>query len=59
MGDPITLLIWIVVFAVVMYLIFWVLGQIPLEPPIRTIILVVVALIFVVWLLRIAGIWVP
>jgi hypothetical protein len=55
MGDPISLLIWIVIFALVGYLLFWALGQIPLPQPVRTVVIVVVVLIFVIWLLRILG----
>jgi heme A synthase len=52
MGDPISLLLWIVVFALIVYIVFWALGQIPLPPPIRTVIVVVVALVFLVYLVQ-------
>jgi hypothetical protein len=57
MGDPISLLIYIVVLALVCYIVFWILGQIPMPPPLRTVIVVVVALVFLLWILRHLGIW--
>lgn len=56
MGDPITFLIWVIVLALVCYLLFWVLGQIPLPQPIRTVIVVVVALVILVYLVQRMGI---
>lgn len=53
--EPISFLIWIVVLALILYLLFWILGQIPLPQPIRTIILVVVALVVLVYLLQRSG----
>lgn len=55
MGDPITFIIWIIVLALVCYILFWVLGQIPMPKPIRTVIVVVVALVILVYLLRQSG----
>lgn len=53
--EPISFLLWIVVLALILYLLFWMLGQIPLPQPIRTIILVVVALVVLVYLLQRSG----
>lgn len=53
--EPITFLIWIVVLALVCYLLFWILGQIPMPSPIRTVIVVVVALVILVYLLQRSG----
>lgn len=55
MGDPISFIIWLIVLALVCYILFWVLGQIPMPPPIRTVIVVVVALVILVWLLQRSG----
>ncbi len=57
MGDPITLLIYLCIFAVVVYLIFYILGLLPIPAPARTIIVVLVALILLLWLLRYLGIF--
>lgn len=52
MGDPLSFLIWIIVVALVVYLLFWVLGQIPMPQPIRTVIVVLVALVLLVYLVQ-------
>lgn len=52
MAEFVTLLVTIVVVALILYVIFWALGQIPLPQPIRTVIVVVVALIILVWLVQ-------
>lgn len=57
MGDPISILIWLVVVALVCYICFWALGQIPMPQPIRTVIIVVVALVLLIFLLRQLGVW--
>jgi hypothetical protein len=46
------LLIAIVVVCLIAYVIFWALGQIPLPDPIRTIIIVLVALILLVFIVQ-------
>jgi hypothetical protein len=55
MGDPLSFLIWVVVLALVCYLLFWILGQIPMPAPVRTVIVVVVALVVLVYLLQRTG----
>lgn len=52
MADPLSFLIWVVVVALVIYLLFWILGQIPMPPPIRTVIVVLVALLLLVYLVQ-------
>jgi heme A synthase len=49
--DLIGLLVTIVILALVFYLIYWIIGQIPLPDPFKTIILVIVGLIAVILLL--------
>jgi hypothetical protein len=46
------LLVWIVVVALVCYVIFWALGQMTLPQPIRTVIVVLVALILLVFIVN-------
>lgn len=48
----IELLIWIIVVALVVYLLFWILGQIAMPQPVRTVIIVLVALILLVYLVQ-------
>lgn len=55
MGDPISFLIWIIVLALVCYLLFWILSQVAMPQPIRTVIVVVVALVILVYLLQRSG----
>lgn len=55
MGDPITFIIWLIVLMLVCYLLFWVLSQVAMPQPIRTVIVVVVALVILVYLLRQTG----
>lgn len=47
----ISLLITLVVFALVCYLIFWVMGYLAVPDPIRKVVTVIVVLIAVIWLL--------
>jgi hypothetical protein len=49
MSGLLTLLVTIIVLALVCYVLFWILGQIPLPQPIRTVIVVLVALIILVY----------
>ena len=55
MGDPISLLIYLVVLVLVVWLLFYVLNQVAMPQPIRVVIIVVVALVLLVWLLRQTG----
>lgn len=47
----ISLLITLVVFALICYLIFWVMGYLGVPEPIRKVVTVVIVLIAVIWLL--------
>ena len=47
----ISLLITVVIFALVCYLIFWVMGYLGVPEPIRKVVTVVIVLIAVIWLL--------
>jgi multisubunit Na+/H+ antiporter MnhB subunit len=47
----ISLLITVVVFALVCYLIFWVMGYLGVPEPIRKVVVVVIVLIAVIWIL--------
>ena len=46
------LLIAIIVICLIAYIVFWALGQIPLPDPIRTIIIVLVSLILLVFIVQ-------
>lgn len=52
MGDPLSLIVYILVLALVCYLVFWILGQIPLPSPIRTVVVVLIALILLLYIVR-------
>jgi hypothetical protein len=52
----ISLLIWLLVFCVVLYLVYWILGQTPLPQPIRNIVLIIIAIIAILVLLGHVGI---
>lgn len=52
MMEPISFLIWLIVLALVVYLLMWVLGQLALPQPVRTVIVVLVALVILVWLVN-------
>jgi hypothetical protein len=51
----ISLLIWLLVLCVVIYLLFFILGHLALPEPIRTVIVVVVALILLLFLVNRLG----
>jgi hypothetical protein len=61
MEGLIGLLITVVVLALVFYLIYWVVGQIPLPDPFKTVVMVVLGLIAVIVLLGVlfGGISIP
>jgi hypothetical protein len=50
MSGLLGFLVAIIILALILYICFWALGQIPLPQPIRTVIVVVVALVLVVYL---------
>jgi multisubunit Na+/H+ antiporter MnhB subunit len=47
----ISLLVTVVIFALICYLIFWVMGYLSVPEPIRKVVVVVVVLIAVIWIL--------
>jgi hypothetical protein len=49
----ISLLITILVLGIIFYLVYWVIGQIPLPPPFRAVALAILALIVVILLLSV------
>lgn len=57
MGDPISLLIYLLVAIVIIAIIWYVMGLTSLPDPLRTIILLVVVLIVLLWLLNRAGLF--
>jgi hypothetical protein len=52
MSALLSLLITIIVVALICYIIFWALGQMTLPQPIRTVIVVLVALILIVFIVQ-------
>lgn len=52
MESLLGLLIAIVVLCLVCYVIFWALGQIPLPQPIRTVVVVLIALVLLVYIVN-------
>lgn len=55
MGDPITLLIYLLVAVIIVAIIWYVMGLTSIPNPLRTIILLVVILIVLLWLAGRAG----
>lgn len=51
----ISLILYLCLVAVAVWLVFFILGQIPMPPAIRTIITVVVALVLLLWVFRVFG----
>ena len=50
--DILTLLVTIIVAALVFYILWFALSQIPLPQPIRTVVVVLFILVFVVWIVQ-------
>lgn len=52
MEPLLMMLIWVLVLALICYLIFWALSQIPLPQPIRAVVVVIVAIIMILFLVN-------
>jgi hypothetical protein len=50
-----SLLIYLIIFALIAYLVFWLLGRLPTPEPIRTIVIVVFVVVLILWLLSMVG----
>jgi hypothetical protein len=59
MISLISLIFYLVILGLVFYLLDWLLGQIPLPPPVRVVIRVIMALVLVVILLQFLGVFGP
>jgi len=46
------LLIYLLVGGLIVYAVYWIIGQISLPSPVKTIVLIIVAIIVLIWLLR-------
>jgi cytochrome c biogenesis factor len=57
--DLISLLVYIVIAALIFYLVYWIIGQIPMPDPFKTVVLVIVGLIAVIFLISILTGWAP
>ena len=55
MSELLTLLIYLLIAGVVIYVVNIVVGMLSLPPQVKTIALIIVALIFLVWILRVFG----
>ena len=56
-GGLITLLIWFLVLAIVIYVVFLILGMLPIPEPIRTIVLCILGLILLLVVLNRVGLF--
>lgn len=56
MGDPLSLLAWVLVWALVVGVVFYALGHVPLPPPLRPLITGAVAILLLVYILDRLGI---
>lgn len=54
----ISLIIYLVVFGILIYILIWILGLLNTPQPVRNAILLLIALIFLIWILRTLGIFV-
>lgn len=52
MSELLSLLVAIVVICLICYVIFWALGEIPLPQPIRSIVVVLVALVLLIYIVN-------
>lgn len=55
-ASLISILVWLLVFGIIVYAVFLVLGMLPLPQPIKTIIVLLIAVVMVIWLLARLGI---
>lgn len=51
----INVLIQLIVAGLVLYVVYWILGQLPMPQPIRTVILVVLGILAILWFLQFFG----
>lgn len=58
MSELLTLLIYLLIAGVVIYVVNIVVGMLSLPPQVKTIVLIIVALVFLLWILRVLGIFV-
>jgi len=58
LSELLTLLIYLLIAGVVIYVVNIVVGMLSLPPQVKTIVLIIVALVFLLWILRVLGIFV-
>ena len=58
MSELLTLLIYLLIAGVVIYVVNIVVGMLSLPPQVKTVVLIIVALVFLLWILRVLGIFV-
>lgn len=52
MSGLLGLLIWIIIIALICYLLFWALARIPLPEPVRVVVTVLVALVLLIFIVQ-------
>jgi len=57
MNDLLHLLIYLLIGGLVVYVVYWIVGMLALPQPVKTVILVIVALVVLLWLLSTFGIF--
>jgi hypothetical protein len=58
LSELLTLLIYLLIAGVVIYVVNIVVGMLSLPPQVKTIVLIIVGLVFLLWILRVLGIFV-
>ena len=58
MSELLTLLIYLLIGGIVIYVVNLIIGMLSLPPQVKTIVLIIVGLVFLLWILRVLGIFV-
>lgn len=56
-SGPIQLLLYLLVCGLVIYLVYWIVGMLTLPQPVKTVIMVIIAIVVLLWLLSTFGIF--
>jgi hypothetical protein len=59
MNDLVSLLLYLLVGGLIVYVVYWILGMVTLPAPAKNVILIIVAVIVILWLLRTFGLLTP
>lgn len=55
--GPIQLLLYLLVGGLIVYVVYWILGMLTLPQPVKTVIMVIIAIVVLLWLLSTLGIF--